>query len=176
MTDQHSPPDDAAPTGRRRWLSPRRKWPWILLLSVFVVPGLLLGLWTVIALSYTYSTGYRTGYIQKLSEKGWICKTWEGELAMVNVPGAMHERFEFTVRNDSVAAAINELQGRRVKLHYREHKGVPLSCFGETKYFVDGVEQVDEMGSPISPAPGGSAPPGAGQAAPPAGAAAPRAP
>lgn len=170
-------PDDVPPSGRGR---SRRKWPWIVLLSIVIGPALVLALWSVIALSFTYSTGYRTGYIQKLSKKGWVCKTWEGELAMVNVPGAMQERFEFTVRSDSVAGAINDLQGRRVKLHYREHKGVPFSCFGETRHFVDGVEPVDEMPVPgmgpvgVPPAvnapstTGGTTPAGPSGTAPPA--------
>lgn len=139
MTDSEDLSPDAPEEPARR----RRRWPWIALLSVVIVPALLLGLWTAITMSYTYSSGYRTGYIQKLSKKGWLCKTWEGELAMVNVPGALQERFEFTVRSDSVAEAINDLQGQRVKLHYREHRGVPLSCLGETAYFVDGVESVE---------------------------------
>lgn len=158
MTDRDDPSGSTPPDRKN---SPRRKWPWVVLLSVVLMPALLMGLWTAIALTYTYSKGYRTGYIQKLSEKGWICKTWEGEIAMVNVPGAMQERFEFTVRSDSIATEINKQQGRRVKLHYREHKGVPFSCFGETKYFVDGVETVDEMGMPAaSPPPATQAPAG----------------
>ncbi len=151
--------DDEPSSTRGSWRS-RRKWPWIVLLSVLLGPALVLGLWSIIALTFTYSSGDRTGYIQKLSKKGWVCKTWEGELAMVNVPGALQERFEFTVRSDSVAAEINELQGRRVTIQYKEHKGVPLSCFGETKHFVDGVQQVDEMGTvgggmtpPLPPSP-----------------------
>lgn len=161
MTDRDDvPPDSPAPAPRAR----RRRWPWIVLLSVFLVPMALLTLWTLVALTYTYSSGDRAGYIQKLSKKGWLCKTWEGELAQVNVPGAMQERFEFTVRSDSVAAEINKLQGRRVTLHYREHRGVPLSCFGETAYFVDGVRPVDEMGTWSPQPPAAPAPPGMGPA------------
>lgn len=158
MTDRDEMRDDEPASRRSTWRS-RRKWPWIVLLSILLGPALILGLWSIVALSFTYSSGDRTGYIQKLSKKGWICKTWEGELAMVNVPGAMQERFEFTVRSDSVAAEINQLQGRRVTIHYREHKGVPLSCFGETRHFVNGVQPVEEMegvgtpgSSPVTPA------------------------
>ena len=98
--------------------------------------------WTVIALSYTYSRGDRAGYIQKLSKKGWICKTWEGELAMVNIPGAMQERFAFTVRSDSLAAAMNGMMGSQVSITYEEHRGVPGTCFGETNYFVTSARPV----------------------------------
>jgi hypothetical protein len=86
--------------------------------------------------------GYRAGYVQKFSRKGWICKTWEGELAMVNVPGAMQERWVFTVRNDSVAALIRNSLGKQVSLAYEEHRGVPTSCFGETQYFVVGIQKL----------------------------------
>ena len=120
----------------------RRRWPWMILGAVVGLPALLVAAWTVIALSYTYSRGDRAGYIQKLSEKGWICKTWEGELAMVNVPGAMQERFPFTVRSDSLAHEMNKLMGSRVSLTYEEHRGVPGTCFGETNYFVTAVRTV----------------------------------
>lgn len=125
---------DASPAPRRR-----RRWPWIILSVVVGFPALLLAAWTMIALSYTYSRGDRAGYVQKLSKKGWICKTWEGELAMVNVPGAMQERFEFTVRSDSLAAVMNKLMGGRVSLTYEEHRGVPGTCFGETDHYVVAV-------------------------------------
>jgi hypothetical protein len=121
--------------------SRRRRWPWILL-AVVLTPLLLLAVWTAIALSYSYSeAGHRAGYIQKLSHKGWICKTWEGELAMVNVPGAAQERFPFTVRSDSLAAVMSKMMGSRVSITYEQHKGVPTSCFGDTEYYVIAVEK-----------------------------------
>ena len=134
---QHRDALDAEPTSRRR-----RRWPLIVAGALVGLPALLLAAWTVIALSYTYSSGDRAGYIQKLSKKGWICKTWEGELAMVNVPGAMQERFPFTVRSDSLAAAMNKLMGSQVSLTYEEHRGVPGSCFGETNYYVTAVHPI----------------------------------
>jgi hypothetical protein len=137
---QHDDVLDAPAAARPR--QRRRRWPWIILGAVVGLPALLIAAWTVIALSYTYSKGDRAGYIQKLSEKGWICKTWEGELAMVNVPGAMQERFPFTVRSDSLAHEMNKLMGSRVSLTYEEHRGVPGTCFGETNYFVTAVRVV----------------------------------
>lgn len=134
---QHRDALDAEPTSRRR-----RRWPWVVAGALIVLPALLLAAWTVIALSYSYSGGDRAGYVQKLSKKGWVCKTWEGELAMVNVPGAMQERFPFTVRSDSLAAEINKLMGSQVSLTYAEHRGVPGSCFGETNYYVTAVRPV----------------------------------
>jgi hypothetical protein len=129
----------APPRRRRRW-----KWPLILLLVVVAIPALLFVAWSWIALTYTYSSGERAGYVQKFSDKGWVCKTWEGELSMVNVPGAAQEKWQFSVRNDSVARVIHQTMGNKVSLSYEEHRGVPTSCFGETQYFVTGVRQVHE--------------------------------
>jgi hypothetical protein len=120
----------------------RRRWPWILVGVLVVLPALALTAWTLIALSFSYSTGDRAGYIQKLSRKGWLCKTWEGELAMVNIPGAMQERFPFTVRSDSLAELMTKLMGSQVSITYEEHRGVPGSCFGETDHYVVAVRTV----------------------------------
>lgn len=109
---------------------------------VILVPVLIFSLWTWVTLGWTYSRGDRAGYVQKLSKKGWLCKTWEGELAMANLPGTLPEIFHFTVRNDSVAALIDKSVGKRVSLSYEQHRGVPTSCFGETEYFVTGVRPV----------------------------------
>lgn len=135
MTEEGQQDPGGGSSARRR-----RKWPWIVL-GVALTPILVLAAWTAIALSYTYSeAGHRAGYLQKLSHKGWICKTWEGELAMVNVPGAVQERFPFTVRSDSLAKVMSKMMGSRVSLTYEQHKGVPTSCFGETEYYVIAVE------------------------------------
>lgn len=117
----------------------RRHWGKLMAAAVVGVPVLGLTLWTVIAMAFSYSSGERVGYIQKFSQKGWLCKTYEGEVAMVNLPGQIANTFQFTVRSDSIAALINKAQGQRVALRYEQHKGVPTSCFGETEYFVRGV-------------------------------------
>lgn len=121
---------------------PRRRSRKLILLLVLLLPILLIALYLWLALQFNYSEGERAGYVQKFSHKGWICKTWEGELAMVNLPGAMPEIFRFSVRDDAVAARANQTLGRRVRLHYEQHKGLPTSCFGETEYFVTMVEPV----------------------------------
>src|SRR6266496_3104702 len=95
------------------------------------------------SLSWSYSVGERAGYVQKFSAKGWICKTWDGELLMGSLPGTMPEKFYFSVRNDSVAHLINADMGKRVTLTYHQHRGVPTSCFGETEYFVTGIRVVE---------------------------------
>ncbi len=90
-------------------------------------------------LHFSYSDGERAGYVQKLSRKGWLCKTWEGEMAMVSMPGTVSEKFYFTVPDPAVAAKLNASVGKRVALHYQQHKWIPSSCFGETEYFVNDV-------------------------------------
>lgn len=118
----------------------RRHWGKLLIAAIVAVPAIAITIWSGIALAYAYSSGERVGYIQKFSEKGWICKTYEGEIAMVNLPGQIANTFQFTVRDDSIAALINAAQGKRVAISYEQHKGVPISCFGETEYFVNGVK------------------------------------
>ena len=113
-----------------------------MLKPVLVIIGSIIvvfALWTWLTLTWTYADGERAGYVQKLSKKGWICKTWEGEMAMVTMPGTVAEKFYFTVPDDEVANQINTSVGERVALHYEEHKWIPFSCFGETGYFVTGV-------------------------------------
>lgn len=125
----------------------------IRLLLVLVATLVLLALgWLWIALHWSYSDGERAGYVQKLSRKGWICKTWEGEIAMVTMPGAIPDKFEFSVRDEAVAQRINELAGKRVVLHYRQYRFIPTSCFGETEYFIEAVREVQET-PPASTAP-----------------------
>ncbi|WP_217448219.1 hypothetical protein [Rhodoferax sp. BAB1] len=124
-----------------------------LLLAFLAILLLLAGGWIWFTLSWSYAEGERAGYVQKLSNKGWLCKTWEGEIAMVTMPGAIPEKFEFTVRDEAVVQQINDLSGKRVVLHYRQHKFIPTTCFGETEYFVSGVREVREgvMPAPLAP-------------------------
>jgi hypothetical protein len=100
-------------------------------------------IYILIALNWSYSTGERAGFLQKVSNKGWICKTWEGELSLVAMPGAAPEKFLFTVRDEAVAQKITAAAGKRVTLNYEQHKGLPTSCFGDTDYFVTGVTEID---------------------------------
>jgi len=134
---------DAAEQGVRK---PARVRKWLAIggVGIVVFPALCFALWAWITLSWTYSRGDRAGYVQKFSEKGWVCSTWEGELSMVNLPGAVPERWAFSVRDDSVAAAVRASIGHKVALEYEEHRGVPSSCFGDTRYFVVGVRPVAE--------------------------------
>ena len=118
----------------------RRHWGKLVITAIILIPVVGITLWTVIALGYSYSAGERVGYLNKFSRKGWLCKTYEGEVAMVNLPGQLAGTFQFTVRDDSIAALINKAQGQRVAVSYTQHKGLPTSCFGETDYFVKGIK------------------------------------
>ena len=114
----------------------------ILLYSLGALAGaaLLLAAYVWVALSWSYSSGERAGYLQKMSHKGWLCKTWEGELLLVAMPGTTPEKFLFTVRDDEVASAVNAAMGTRVALLYEQNIGLPGSCFGDTQYFISGVK------------------------------------
>ena len=121
-----------------------------------------------VALSWNYSTGERAGWIQKFSKTGWFCRTWEGEMAMVSMPGTAQEKFYFTVWDDAVADDLNKVMGKRVSLHYEEKVGLPTSCFGETRHYVTRVTAVEEI--PLAPGivvPTPSIPSSAGPAATP---------
>lgn len=112
-------------------------------LGFLFVVILLFCLYTWLVLTWSYSAGERAGYVQKFSKKGWVCKTWEGELAMINMPGTLSEKFNFTVHDEAVVKKINESMGKRVSLVYEEHVGIPTTCFGDTGYFVKNILIVD---------------------------------
>ena len=121
----------------------KKKKRWLLWLTGFILALIIIVICYIwLALTWSFSTGERVGYIQKLSKSGWICKTWEGEMAMVTMPGAIPDKFLFSIRDGKVAERINGLAGKRVALTYEQHKGVPTSCFGDTEYFVVDVRTV----------------------------------
>jgi hypothetical protein len=119
------------------------------LIASLLVLALLAAAYFWAALSWSYSSGERAGWVQKFSNKGWVCKTWEGELALVSLPGSSVEKFYFTVRDDAVARQVAAATGKRVTLHYEEKVGLPTTCFGETRHFVTGVTVTQEI--PIGP-------------------------
>ena len=132
MTSPEQEPAPAPPPRRRS------KVPLIIAL-LLLSPILVLALYTVVVLNWSYSDGDRSGYLQKFSRRGWVCKTYEGELAMSSVPGVAPTIWTFSVRDTDVAGKLNENLGRKVVLHYSEHRGVPTTCFGTTDYYVDSV-------------------------------------
>jgi hypothetical protein len=101
---------------------------------------LLFAGYTWAMLHISYSDGERAGYLQKFSSRGWICKTWEGEILLTSMPGAIPEKFEFSVRDEEVAKQLTAATGKRVVMTYAQHKGVPSQCFGETEYYITRVQ------------------------------------
>ena len=113
-------------------------------LTILLVSAIaLFSLYVYIALNWSYSSGERAGFLQKVSHKGWVCKTWEGELSLVAMPGSAPEKFLFTVRDEAVAQKVSDAAGKRVTLNYEQHKGLPSSCFGDTEYFVIDVKPIE---------------------------------
>ena len=113
-------------------------------LTILLVSAIaLFSLYVYVALNWSYSSGERAGFLQKVSNKGWICKTWEGELSLVAMPGAAPEKFLFTVRDEVIAQKVSAAAGKRVTLNYEQHKGLPSSCFGDTDYFVVDVKEIE---------------------------------
>ena len=136
IPDAPEPPPPPAPVKKKR------NKVVMLLLALLLIPAVIVALWIWVTLGYTYAVGERAGYVQKISKKGWLCKTWEGELAMANLPGTMPQIFTFTVRNDSIAHVLEQNAGKQVSLTYEQHRGIPSSCFGETEYFVTRVNRI----------------------------------
>ena len=153
MTESAEPPESgvaadptpsAAPAAAPSRSFARRHWGKLTLLVLFGAPLTVFAIWALITLNWSYSTGRRAGYVQKISLKGYLCKTWEGTLYTDIARGFRADSFAFTVRDDSLAHAIEALSGKRVTVHYEQHIKVPTSCFGETEYFVTKVETIPE--------------------------------
>jgi hypothetical protein len=130
---------------------PKKKTRWSLVLaSIILIPLLLVGIYTFFVLSWSYSDGDRAGALRKFSRKGWLCKTYEGEMVLEPVNVANPQVWAFTVRDEAVVQQLSQAIGQRVQLHYTEHKGVPTTCFGETQFYVDAVHLTDTP--PAAPA------------------------
>ena len=122
--------------------SPHKRWwhHWrAILIGLVLTPVLLFAAYTLIVVNWSYSDGERAGTLQKFSSKGWLCKTWEGELMQPTAPGVAPTIWNFTVRDDETARRVEAGLGVRIVLHYKEHKGIPSTCFGDTRYWVDRV-------------------------------------
>jgi hypothetical protein len=117
--------------------------------AIFVAIALLIAGYFWLVLTWNYSEGERAGWVQKFSNKGWLCKTWEGEMAMVSMPGTTADKFYFTVWDEAIAEQLNKVMGRRVSLHYEEKVGLPTSCFGDSRYYINKVTVVEEI--PLAP-------------------------
>jgi hypothetical protein len=156
-------PCDSSPMETPTMAQPAKKRSWKWLFWLVVVPILLFVAYTWFVLWWSFSEGERAGYVQKLSKRGWLCKTWEGELALITMPGTVAEKFYFTIRDEGVAQRVNAAIGQRVALTYRQHMGIPTNCFGDSQYFVNDVRVVVEPTlppeSPPRAAPGANAVP-----------------
>jgi len=146
MADPNTPAPSVASPPRRRSFA-------LIGWSLLLVPLVLLVLYTLFMLWWSYSEGERAGVLQKFSKRGWVCKTYEGELAMYVVGGVAPQIWNFSVRDDAVIAQLHKAVGQQVRLHYSEHRGLPTSCFGETDYFVESVEIVSAP-APVAPSSG----------------------
>ncbi|HUO80293.1 MAG TPA: hypothetical protein VMU00_09120 [Steroidobacteraceae bacterium] len=135
----------ATPAAGTRKFGSRLK-RWLALGLIAIAAGA--ALWTWGALSWAYSEGERAGLLQKFSRKGWLCKTYEGELAMYVIAGVQPEIWHFSVRDPKVAEQLKAAVGERVQLHYAEHRGVPTDCFAESEYYVD---RINTTGEPLPP-------------------------
>jgi hypothetical protein len=131
---------------------------YLLILLILILGGA--SLWTWLTLSWAYADGTRAGVLQKVTHRGWFCKTIEGDLAQYIVPGISPQVWKFSVRDPAVAAQLEKSVGRQVQLHYTEHPGVPSACFADTRFFVDNLTVTD------APAPAASAPPAEAQPRP----------
>jgi hypothetical protein len=107
----------------------------LVLLLVLLAAG-----FTWVSLHWSYSDGERSGYLLNFSHKGWVCKTWEGELALVTLPGTVAEKFHFSVRDAQVAGVLAPNIGKRISVHYEQRKWIPSSCFGDTEFFVTAAQ------------------------------------
>jgi hypothetical protein len=136
MTQEVSPPAPRRKAGR-----------WGIAFGVLIAVGISLTLWSWLALAWSYSDGERAGVVQKFSRRGWLCKTYEGELAQYVVAGVAPQIWDFSVRDPAVALQLSKVVGKQVQLHYTEHRGLPTSCFADTGYFVDRVTLVSDLGA-----------------------------
>jgi len=136
MTDPQTP--QSAPANSARGHFHWRRYLILLVLAAMF----LLSAYTWLVVHWNYSNGYRSGMLQKFSDKGWLCKTHEGELWQSVVPNVAPSIWWFTVRDQGVARQLDTLVGRNIRLHYTEHRGIPTSCFGDTRYFVDSVAAI----------------------------------
>ena len=164
MSTPATPPVTPATTPSPPSATPRRRSFKSYLWGSLIGALLLITLYTMFMLWWSYSEGERAGVLQKFSKRGWVCKTWEGELAMYVVGGVAPQIWNFSVRDDAVAEQLHAAVGQQVRLHYSEHPGLPTNCFGETDYFVQSVEIVGAppwMGAAPPVAPASPVPPAA---------------
>ena len=117
-----------------------KKFAFVSLLSIILV----VSLWIYWKYSFTYSEGYRAGLLQKISYKGNIFKTYEGEMILSSIQSNTNvaiasEKFFFSVTDKAVANDLEKVQGQSVIVHYVEKNGT-RPWKGESTYFVDSLK------------------------------------
>ncbi len=125
--------------------APRRtppRWVWVLAIGLPVGALVVLGLWSWFTLNVAYAEGDRAGVLHKFSRDGWLCKTYEGELAMYIADGVAPQIWQFSTRDERLAQELAKSVGQEVRIQYAEHRGVPGNCFGQTRYFAKGFTLV----------------------------------
>lgn len=129
--------------------SPRPgRWLTRLVIAIPLLAIVAGGAWTWFTLNWAYSEGERAGILQKFSRKGWLCKTYEGELALYIVGGVAPQVWYFSTRDEELASQLYKNVGRQIRLHYSEHRGVPTNCFAETPYFAESFTVVSDEQQP----------------------------
>ncbi|MCD0472160.1 6-phosphogluconate dehydrogenase [Flavobacterium sp. JAS] len=86
-----------------------------------------------------YSEGYRSGELIRMSHKGVIMKTWEGELSQ-GVSSSQIFRFSVLDSDQKVIDQLNELEGQYVKLTYVERYKT-FSWWGDSRFFITAVRK-----------------------------------
>lgn len=110
------------------------------------IVGVLLGAAILLTFIYyifiyfvTYSTGVRSGELIKISRKGVLIKTWEGEISQ-GISGAQIFSFSVEDQDETVIKDLQKYQGNYVKLSYKE-RYASFFWLGDTKYFITEVVQ-----------------------------------
>ena len=87
----------------------------------------------------SYSEGVRSGELIKFSSKGYVFKTWEGEISQ-GISGAQIFKFSVLDNNEKVIEGLKELQGQYVKVSYIERYRT-FPWWGDTNYFITEVRK-----------------------------------
>lgn len=111
-----------------------------ILAILIVVIMLAFAGWYAFIYYASYSEGTRSGELIKFSNKGFIIKTWEGEISQ-GISGAQIFKFSVEDNKKEIISKLEKYQGRYVKLKYKE-RFAKISWLGDTKYFIiDAVEE-----------------------------------
>ncbi len=121
---------------------PKKKKKWKL--KFFLIFFLVIGFAFYFCFLRPYSSGFREGYVTKLSKKGFVFKTWEGELSKTVISPDPNP-WKYSVASSAIADSLNNIDQRvYVKLHYNEYI-FQIFFKGDTKYFIDKIQKMPAM-------------------------------